>query len=333
MSEVADDCKDNRVGAAFGNPDCDSNHYYSKRGVKGWGKIVTPDELRYDYLWGNPLTSSRGDNYVDTQLQLMIDRAIETVEHDLTLTIIATQYRHRPPLNTVDRTDLPYEEAEAGKEPKLKPFKWDDCYDFTQEKFRQYIILKLRHKPIVKLQKWQLFDISTGGTLINLVEWAKVKHKTGLLRAYPRGDTPFQISGGGQVSANNTGAIGVGGVVVGGLVGAAPGLFPTAYNRYPNGYGLDYIAGYENSKDVPLDLVEVIGKLAAINLMANFGDGVVSGLASASVSLSGISESFGTTLSATSAYFGARIKQFTDEIIKWKEENGPKYRGIKARFL
>ncbi len=120
---------------------------------------------------------------------------------------------------------------------------------------------------------------------------------------------------------------------MGGTIGFSPGLYPVSHHRYPNGYGVDYIAGYKNAKDVPFELVEIIGMLAAINLMADFGDGVVSGLANASVSLSGISESFGTTLSATSAFFGARIKDYTDRLTTWFKENKKKYRGIRLAAL
>lgn len=317
-------CVDSRIGEHFDNPDYTSDHYYAKKGVNGWGLLVTPDELRYHYMWGNPLTSSRGDNFVDAQLQKYVDRTIGMVEKDLNHVIVATQYRHRPPINGVPRDDLP-KESEDENAP-LKPFVYEDLYDFKKDDYEQYVRIKLKKKPIVELQKWNLFDISSGAIILDLTGWAKLRHNTGFVRAYPRGDSPFTIGGGA-----NTGPTVVTGVNVGGFVGAAPGLFPATYKRYPGGYGLDYIAGYPNAKDVPEDLSEIVGMLAAINLMADYGDGVVSGLANASVSLSGISESFGTTMSATSAFFGARIKDYSDRISAWMKENKSKYRGIQFR--
>lgn len=304
---------DNRVGEAFENPDYTSSHYYAKRGVDNWGLICTPDELRYHYLWGNKLSSSKGDNYVDSQLQKYVDQTIAMVEKDLSIIIVGTQFRHRPPLHGIDRTDLPKDEEE-----KLLPFKWDDMYSYKEDAFKKYVFLKLHNKPIVSLQKWHLFDISAGSILIDLTPWSKPNFKKGYLRAYPRGDL-------------NAFPINIGVQQPGGFVGFTPGLYPLAWKDYPNAYGVDYIAGYENAKDVPEDLIEVVSMLAAVNLMADYGDGVVSGLANASVSLSGISESYGTTLSATSAFFGARILDYTKRIGEWLKQNRQKYRGVKMR--
>jgi len=306
---------DCRIGRAFDNPDYTSNHYYADRGVSGWGLVVTPDEIRYNYLWGNQLSSTRGDNFLQQQLQYYIDRSIGMIEHDLGIIIVGTQYRHRSSITGKDREDLPKEES-----GKLKPFKWDDLYDFRQANFQQFVNLKLNHKPISLLQKWHLFDISTGNTLLDLTKWAKLKHQQGYLRAYP-----VAATGAYPVTPPVSG---VGGFV-GGYVGYAAGLYPLSHDHYPCGYGIDYIAGYENAKDVPFDLVEIIGMLAAVNLMADYGDGIVGGIANASVSLSGISESFGTTMSATSAWFGARIKDYSDRLNAWFKENKKKYRGIR----
>jgi len=327
----------NRVGQAFGNPDYKSNHYYCKRGVPGFGLIVTPDELRFQYLYGNQLTSTRGDTFIDQQLQYYIDRTIGMVERDLNITIVATQYRHRPALPDKPReVELPKEDnaelaALCGTEVDvdLKPFKWDDLYDFRKEDFRQFVYLKLNRRPIVSVSKWILFNHADGNTLIDLASpdgvWMKIQHERGVLRAFPRaggGVNAFPVVVGGAITG-----------VVGGHVGFSAGLYPLSYDNYPNGYGVDFIAGYENARDVPEDLIEIIGMLAAVNLMADFGDGVISGLSNASISLGGISESFGTTLSATSAYFGARIKDYSDRLEKWFKENKRRYKGINFAVL
>lgn len=44
------------------------------------------------------------------------------------------------------------------------------------------------------------------------------------------------------------------------------------------------------------------------------GDGLMSGFSSSSLSMDGLAESFSSTQSATSAYFGARIKEYKDDI-------------------
>ena len=59
--------------------------------------------------------------------------------------------------------------------------------------------------------------------------------------------------------------------------------------------------------------------------MATYGDGKFAAVASRSVGLAGISESISTTMSATSAAFGARILQYQKEIKEWLAVNKQKY--------
>lgn len=330
-----------RIGRHFGTPDYTSSHYFCRRGVPNWGLLVTPDELRFQYLWGNPLTSSNGETFINEQLQTYVDRTIGMVERDLDIVIVATQYRHRP-LNPTEKTreelpkikDLVDIEGEEIKKKLLAnglsgddfaPFEWEDLYPFYKKTFVEFVQLKLKHRPIVEFQKWILRNPVSDEVLIDLQDWIEPNYERGFVQAYPK-----QRQGGVNFPVVVSGATGA---ALATASGVTAGLYPYSFERFPRGYALDYIAGYENARKVPDDLMEIIGMLAAINLMADFGDGVVSGLANASVSLSGISESFGTTLSATSAFFGARQKDYTERINKWFDENRIKYRGLKWRVF
>jgi hypothetical protein len=51
----------------------------------------------------------------------------------------------------------------------------------------------------------------------------------------------------------------------------------------------------------------------------------MAGFSSSSLSMDGMSESFSSTQSATSAYFGARIQQYMKELDKFVDEVGRKY--------
>lgn len=86
-------------------------------------------------------------------------------------------------------------------------------------------------------------------------------------------------------------------------------------------YAIDYTAGYKTSDDVPEDLRQIIAKVAAISLLNVIGDGLMSGFSSSSLSMDGISESFSSTQSATSAYFGARIAVYQKEVKEYIEDN------------
>jgi hypothetical protein len=90
-------------------------------------------------------------------------------------------------------------------------------------------------------------------------------------------------------------------------------------------YAIDYVAGFESSDDVPMDLREIIGKQAAVSLLNIIGRGLMSGFSSSSLSMDGVSESFSSTQSATSAYYGADIKEYKDDIEKYISENKMKF--------
>ena len=69
----------------------------------------------------------------------------------------------------------------------------------------------------------------------------------------------------------------------------------------------------------------MIGKMAAISLLNVIGDGLMSGFSSSSLSMDGVSESFSSTQSATSAYFGARIAVYQKEVQEYIQQNKFKF--------
>jgi hypothetical protein len=111
----------------------------------------------------------------------------------------------------------------------------------------------------------------------------------------------------------------------------ATAVFPYGAETFDHNffYAIDYVAGYENSDEVPEDLRETIGKIAAVSLLNIIGDGLMAALAnmSSSIGMDGLSESssVGTTSSATSAMFGARIKVYEDEIDDYLTKNKWKF--------
>jgi len=90
-------------------------------------------------------------------------------------------------------------------------------------------------------------------------------------------------------------------------------------------YAIDYVAGFETSDDVPMDLRELVGKKAAVSIMNIVGRGLMAGFSSSSLSMDGVSESFSSTQSATSAFYGADIKEYKDDIEKYIAENRQKF--------
>jgi hypothetical protein len=299
-------CQESRKGYYFNNPDLTANN--------GWGNVITPDELRYVYAFGNDLVAPNGQTITDETLQWYIDQAVANVERDLNITLIKKQFRHTP-INQ-DGEFLPRTELEDEGEADINYF-WEDPYDFERKNFNEFIFIKLRHRPIIEIKKVQFRD-PTGNTIADIKSWRKVNFKMGSIEFFPHAGALANLPLQGTGSAYwNT-----------------PARF--LYDRYPDAYYIDYDAGFKSIKHLHAqwkEIFTIVGKLAGINMLADYGDGKTAAVASSSLGLDGISESLSTTLSATSAAFGARMLQWAKEIESFYKKNKYKYGGLQIGAL
>lgn len=96
------------------------------------------------------------------------------------------------------------------------------------------------------------------------------------------------------------------------LLGISPYLGYFGNAVVPNYWTVRYQTGFHK---VPIDILDAIGKKAAIELFAIVGDiihGV--GISNRSQSIDGLSQSIGTSRSGTTGAFGARIAQYEKEM-------------------
>ena len=109
--------------------------------------------------------------------------------------------------------------------------------------------------------------------------------------------------------------------------GVLPSLGLNGWDKIPNYWTCTYCTGFDK---IPEDLLDVIGKLAALGIFNIAGDIALgqAALANYSLSLDGLSQSVGTTNSATNAAFGARIGQYYKEIKDSLEKLRGYYRGV-----
>jgi hypothetical protein len=299
---VVSSCSDTRKGFAFKNPDITAND--------GWGAIITPDELRYIYGFGNDLVAPNSASITDDVLECFyIRNAIANVERDLNVKFQKRVYKHR---------DIPGQAARdlSGYGTLYEDYEWEEPYDFSAKEYQEYIFIKLRKKPILSVESASFRDVS-GGLITDLMQWIRINHMKGSVEFFPN-EGSFALY---------AGAIGKIPLVRSVLEGRG---------RYPDAYFIDYTAGFESveafRKTWP-ELTQIVGQLAAINMLNDYGDGKTPGLASSSIGLAGISESFGTTQSATNALFGARILQFEKQIKNFYDNNKLKYAGMRLGAL
>jgi hypothetical protein len=96
------------------------------------------------------------------------------------------------------------------------------------------------------------------------------------------------------------------------------GILPylTSYGsspQIPNYWTMKYLTGFCK---VPADIKNAIGKLATINILMVAGDFLLRtpGQSNKSISIDGLSQSSGTWVNGQNSIFGARVKQYSDEL-------------------
>lgn len=263
------------------------NNYHSPQG--SWGTVVTPDDCRYTYLWGTDFKATNGTFFTDEQIQWLIDAATSEMERQLNITIKKRVYKSEDSANGLTR-GVDYDEEEA-------------LYDYSKRKIQRYGMIQTRHRPLINVTRCELINRGITSNK-DLLDSCVLDKKKGFIKFLKR---PF-IADQTRVGISQS-------LARYGEETFQPHLF----------YAVDYSAGYEKSDDVPNDLRQIIGKVAAISLLNIIGDGLMSGFSSSSLSMDGISESFSSTQSATSAYFGARIKVYQDEVKDYIKENKYKF--------
>ena len=269
-----------------------------------WGKVYTADDMRYTMLYGIDCVGSdiAQSTFEDSQFDQLVREALGEFEDYLTMDIRKRVYKTNP-ASTLTRGRTWREGVDYTDE--------EDSYVYDYLEWSNQGFVALRHYPVISVERAVWLNL-VSGEIMDMIEndWLRISKKMGQLNFYPKGGFshgPYSVYG--PIWTNAVGG------------------------RYPQGFEIDYTTGYASSDFIPEGLRSTIAKYAAIKVLAVVGDGLLAGFSSQSVSLDGLSESFSSTQSATSAYFGARIKQYSDEIEKWLTKNRYKYAPIPMSFV
>lgn len=276
----------------FGVPDAVGYSFNNYKVPEGkWGTIVTPDDCRYTFLWGTDFKATNGSMFTDEQIQWFIDAATAEMARQLNITIIKKRIKS---MVTVEQKHL------------VKGADYDDeetPYDFSYRKIQRYGMIQTKQRPILNVTRCTLINKGQNDD-VDLLPSVVPDKKNGVIKFLKRPWKPSDTWTGINDAICRFGA-----------ETWNPHLF----------YAIDYDAGFETSDEVPQDLRHMIGKMAAISLLNVIGDGLMSGFSSSSLSMDGVSESFSSTQSATSAYFGARIAVYQKEVQEYISANKFKF--------
>ncbi len=259
-----------------------------------FGCFIHPDELRHVLFVGNSLlVTVNGEQLTDYQLKNWIDHNVYVLANKLNYDLYPRLWRY----NDFNKKTREIEEFAE----------YDNIY-FDKLNSNVFIV-KLRHRPICRLISWKVYSPFNNQFIIDLTDKAIIHSHSGIIQAYyylVQGQnyyiSPKQYS---SMYAGNVSLI----------------------------HKIDYVSGFDKANRIPEELKEVIFNQMIIDVMSAYGDGIVGGLASSSVSVGVLSESIGTTISATSAYFGARIVEKQKWIEEWFKTRAPYYKGVRLGNL
>jgi hypothetical protein len=261
-------------------------NYHSPEG--DWGEILTADDIRYTYIWGVDARATNGDSYTDEQIKFHINSSLAEMARRLNITIKKKRLACEPRKRQLKR-GIDYDEEEA-------------YYTYRRERVQRSGMITTRKKPVLELTRLDL--LTRNEKIISLLGQYQLDKTKGLIQFFNR---PLRTSDSVRAVYN--------------------AIMPYGQDQFNSHlfYAIDYVAGFENSDAVPEDLRAAIGKMCAIEVLNIVGDGLLAGFSSSSLSLDGVSESFSSTQSATSATYGARIKEYGDELTAWIKDNKLKF--------
>ena len=174
------------------------------------------------------------------------------------------------------------------------PTSFSEFHDYYRNDYEAFNLIQLDNYPLICVDEFRVQYPSGQSVVVFPNEWLRIDPAGGTVQIVPTAGTLSEV-----------------------LVGAGGSFLPSIYNGLdylPQLFNLTTVAGFAAGK-VPRNIVDVIGKFAALGPFGIFGDLIAgAGIANLSLSMDGLSQTIGTTSSATNAGYGARIIQYQKEI-------------------
>lgn len=219
----------------------------------------------------------------------------------------------------------------------------DDTIDFyiqsAKEFLESYLGLKLDRQVITESEHYYQEDWMQWGHIKTTYPVACAVSLDGYLGAkkqlsYPKEWLSVRVSSDGKTYSRQFQLVPVGGSLT--YENTSVLYLGTGYplmgwwrtNRgIPNYWSIQYITGFKNDI-IPTDLLQAVGMIATIPLLGIYSDmhlsnrGLGLGIASKSISLDGLSQSVSSYANGQTGIFGARMKQYSDQLFGVSGKDG-----------
>jgi hypothetical protein len=194
----------------------------------------------------------------------------------------------------------------------LLPSTFVEKHDYYRHDYHSFNFIHLDNTPVISVDEFRVQYPSGQNVIIFPGEWIRLNKLEGHVQIVPTSGTLSEI-----------------------LVGQGGSFLPAIYNGLdylPHLFEVSYTAGFEDGQ-IPADIVNVIGMMASIGPFHIFGDLIAgAGIANISLSMDGLSQSIGTTSSATNSGYGARVGNYLKEIKAAIPLYKQYYRGLKMTW-
>lgn len=269
--------------------------------------VLSIDELKTNYLFGLDLTDDAGNPYPDSLYAHFIKAAVRWMESKL---------------------DIPIKRTVIEEEK----------HDFFFEDWGKFMLLKLARHPVISVESVRL--VMPGNQEVHNFskDWISLQRFEGHVNIVP-------------------GPAGSGTIALGFNSWFFPWMHRATSKWIPDVFRVAYTAGFGRRPEgswnfprgsepasvshpdpeldsLPVDIKELVGKVASFGPLNIAGDLLGgAGIASQSISIDGLSQSFNTTSSSTSSGYGARLITYRQEIKDWIPTLIKRYHGVKTMVV
>lgn len=174
------------------------------------------------------------------------------------------------------------------------PQTFNERHDYYRLDYEAFQFLQLDNYPVLSVEELRVQYPSGQNVIVFPEEWLRLNGESGQLQVVPTAGTLSEF-----------------------LVGQGGTFLPAIYHGMhylPQLFDVSYTAGFEEGK-VPANIVDLIGMFASLGPFHIFGDLIAgAGIANVSLSMDGLSQTIGTTSSATNSGYGARVINYLKQI-------------------
>lgn len=269
--------------------------------------LLTVDELKTNYLFGLDLTDDAGTPFPDSLYAHFIKAAVRWMEDKLDIPILPTVIT-------------------------------EEKHDFFADDWDKFIMIELTRHPVISVESVKM--VMPGNQVVHVFrkDWISLQRFEGHVNLVP------------GPAGSSTIALGFNQWFFPWMNRSVNKWIPDVFRvAYTAGFGLPpegsygFVPGSEPASvshpdpvldKFPIDIKELVGKVASFGPLNIAGDLLGgAGVASQSISIDGLSQSFNTTSSATNAGYGARLIQYRQEIKDWVPTLQKYYHGVKSMVV